>query len=366
MTKPRGPWSQRFLINFFTVVLAVLVYWALGFIVDDIGSIEGPRYRDIEPRFVDPSMTERSKKLAEEIAGADRAIAAKREEMRIISDSSSNLQGTISQLIELRKLAIQKTPSAPDGEPASLSESLAGFLESQKQFQARNAELSKLAEEKRALESERAELEKIMDAQREPARKEYAKLAEKHALRLGAYQLAIILPLLGAGAWLTVKKRGSVYFSIYLAFGGAVLLKAAQVIHEYFPSRYFKYAVVLGLLAVVIKTLTGLIRIVAFPKARWLTKQYREAYERFLCPVCEYPIRTGPRKYLYWTRRTVNKVPLSGDGGEEKPYACPACGTQLFELCEVCGGLRHSLLPFCRHCGAEKKINGGSSPQDGE
>jgi len=58
---------------------------------------------------------------------------------------------------------------------------------------------------------------------------------------------------------------------------------------------------------------------------------------------------------MFWTRRTVNKVPLSGETGEEKPYTCPSCGTPLFEKCESCGGLRHSLLPFCLHCGAEKK-----------
>lgn len=359
--KPRGPWLQRFLINFFTLVMAVLVYWALGFVVDDIGSVEGPVYRDVETRYVDSSMSDRSKELAAEISSTDRAIAAKREEMRIISDSSTNLQGTINQLIELRKLSIQKSTSPGEEDSLNLSGSLAGFLESQRQYQAHNAELSKLSERKRALEAERSDLDKKIDEQKIPARREYQELAEKHRLRMAAWQLAVILPLLGAGAWMAAKKRGSVYFPVYLAFGGAVFLKAVQVIHNYFPTRYFKYAVVLGLLLVVVKTLTSLIKIAAFPKARWLTKQYREAYERFLCPVCEYPIRTGPRKYLYWTRRTVNKIPLSGDGAEEKPYTCPDCGTSLFEPCEACGGLRHSLLPFCRHCGAEKKITGSTA-----
>lgn len=359
MVKPRGPWFQRFLINFFTVVLAVLVYWALGFLVDDIGSIEGPVYKEIEALFVDSSAMERAKQLAEEIAAADRVIAAKREEMRIISDSSANLQRTINQLVELRRLVIQKSPDAGESEASNLSGSLAGFLENQRQYQALNAELAKLAEQKRALESERAGLEKAIEAQREPARREYEKLTEKHRLRMGALQVAVILPFLGTGAWLAVKKRGSAYFPVCLAFGGAVALKAAEVVHEYFPSRYFKYAVVLTLIAVVGRILSLLIGIVASPRARWLTKQYREAYERFLCPVCEYPIRTGPRKYMYWTRRTVNKVPLSGQGEEEKPSSCPNCGTSLFEICEVCGGLRHSLLPFCRHCGAEKKIAAG-------
>ncbi|MBP6333020.1 hypothetical protein SDC9_47774 [bioreactor metagenome] len=352
---PKGPWFQRFLINFFTVVLAVLVFWVLGFLMEDIESIEGPRYRDVEARFVDGDLVEKSKRLAEEIAATGREMDAKREEMRILSDSSSNLQSTISQLIELQKLTIQKSLSLPEAHSANLSESLAGFLESRKLYQAHSAELSGLSERKRKLESERLKLDKTIEEQREPARKEYERLAEKHNLRIAAFQLAVLLPLLAAGGYLAVRKRGSVYFPLFLAFGGAVLVKSALVIHRYFPTRYFKYFIVLGLLAAVVRILVTIIRIVAFPRAQWLTKQYREAYERFLCPVCEYPIRTGPRKYMFWTRRTVNKVPLSGETGEEKPYTCPACGTSLFEQCGACGGLRHSLLPFCLHCGAEKK-----------
>jgi hypothetical protein len=347
--KPKGPWFQRFLINFFTVVLAVLVFWVLGFLMEDIESISGPGYSDIESRFVDRGLVDRSKQLAGEIAGTARAIEAKRDEMKIISDSSSNLQGTINQLIELQRLSIEKSLSLPEAHSANLSESLAGFLESRKRYQSYIAELSALAERKRTLESELAAAEKTIEEQRKPAREEYERLEEKHNLRLAAFQLVILMPLLAAGAWLAAKKRGSVYFPLFLAFGGAVLVKTALVVHRYFPSRYFKYVLVLGLLAVVVKILVTIIRIVAFPKARWLAKQYREAYERFLCPVCEYPVRTGPRKYLFWTRRTVNRVPLSGETEEEKPYTCPACGTPLFEQCESCGRIRHSLLPFCRH-----------------
>ena len=143
---------------------------------------------------------------------------------------------------------------------------------------------------------------------------------------------------------------------LFLGYGAATFLKVTLVIHEYFPSRYFKYVLIFGLLIIVGKLLVYFIRVVAFPKSQWLTKQYREAYERFLCPICEYPIRTGPRKYLFWTRRTINKIVLQKDESSEEDYSCPVCGTELLEECSVCNKIRHSLLPHCQHCNAEKKI----------
>src|SRR5439155_13089901 len=121
-------------------------------------------------------------------------------------------------------------------------------------------------------------------------------------------QLAVLLPLLGVAAFLVIKKRSSIYFLLYLAFGGATLLKIGLVIHEYFPSKYIKYVLIGAMLLAVGRLLIHFIRTIAFPKVQWLLKQYREAYERFLCPVCEYPIRVGPRRFLFWTRGTVNKL----------------------------------------------------------
>jgi len=174
---------------------------------------------------------------------------------------------------------------------------------------------------------------------------------------LALYQLVVLVPLLLVAGYLVIRKKGSVYFALFLALGGATLIKVALVVHEYFPSRYFKYVLILALLAVVVRLLVYLIRLVAFPKIDWLVKQYREAYERFLCPVCEYPIRIGPRRFLYWTRRTVHKILPQGDTSYKiEPYTCPSCGTRLFEECPECHNVRHALLEHCAHCGAKKDL----------
>lgn len=363
--KNRGAWGHRFLIRLFTVLFAVLVYWTLGFLVEDVESLPGPRYAEVEARYVEQRLIDRIKALDGEIEEADRSIANKREEMQVLGDGSRDLRNTISQLLELQRSAIERSVPLSDAEKTNLSESLSRFLEGQKQYQARNAELLDLMARKRVLEAERLDLSNTVEGLRRPAKEEYNRLRERHNLRLAGLQLALLLPLLAAGTFLLLKKRNTIYFPLFLGFGAATLTKVAMVLHHHFPSRYFKYLLILSLLAVVVKALVTVIRIVAFPKVQWLMKQYREGYERFLCPVCEYPIRTGPRRFLYWTHRTVKKVFPQGERCEDEIYTCPSCGTALFGKCPSCGGIRHCLLPYCLHCGAENSASGGDgTPQE--
>jgi rubrerythrin len=101
------------------------------------------------------------------------------------------------------------------------------------------------------------------------------------------------------------------------------------------------------------------LRMVVPPKKEFLLKQFREAYEKFVCPVCEYPIRRGPLRYAFWTKRTIRKLILpepSAPATNDDPYTCPACGVMLYEKCPVCGGVRHSLLAYCEKCGASKEV----------
>lgn len=349
---PKGPWIHRFSIRIFTVIFALLVFWTLGFFVEDIESIDGPSYAAIEGAHVDQQLLKTVRIITAGIAKVENDIAQKREEMQIANNSSHNLQKTINQLIDLQRLSIQKSVTLSDTAQASLASSIEHFLESQKLYQQRNTQFSKLTERKRHLEAERSKIQEQIEQQRIPAQREFMQQSAKHAMYLAYLQLLILLPLLAIGAFLIVKYRASIYFPFFFGYGGAILLKVSLVIHEYFPSRYVKYILIFGLLIAVTKLLIYFIQTVAFPKAQWLVRQYREAYESFLCPVCEYPIRTGPRKFLFWTRRTVNKVVLPNDNGKETPYVCPACGTTLLETCTECQGIRHSLLPYCQHCRA--------------
>ena len=355
--KSKGPWINRFAIRLFTLVFAVLVFWLLGFLVEDIDAIPGPRYETVEARYVDKALVEKSESLAKQIDELSHRIDNQTETQRLLGASSQNLQQTITQLLELQKLGIEKNISFSDKEQANVSTSLNLFLENQKKYQELNQDLAALLREKQGYEGNKQALDQKIEDQRKPAEKEFEKLGEKHRLRVAFLELALLLPLLAVSVFLVFRKRTSIYFPLYLAFGSATLVKIGLVIHEYFPSRYIKYILIGGLLLAVGRLLIYFIRTIAFPKAQWLLKQYREAYERFLCPVCEYPIRIGPRRFLFWTRSTVNKLILpAARNNQEELYTCPSCGTTLFEECPSCKKVRHALLPHCSHCAAEKAI----------
>jgi len=357
---PRGPWIHRAAIRLFTLVLAVLIFWLLGFFMQDIRSIRGPDYEQIEARHVDQGLVARSEQLTREIAERSRQIDARSDEQRLAGDQARNIERTINQLIELRRLSIEKDVLLPEEEQAGLTESLNHFLDSQTSYQDLNRQIAGLSAAKRELEDEKRLVEDRIAEQRIPAREEFNGLSERHRLRLAFIQLACLIPVLLVAGGMLIKRKESIYFPLFLALGGATLVKVSLVIHEYFPRRYFKYILILVLLAAVTRILIHFIRTVAFPKSQWLVKQYREAYERFLCPVCEFPIRTGPRRFLFWTRRTVNRgVPPQETVAEEQAYTCPSCGTVLFERCSSCQKIRHALLPHCHHCGAERDGEAG-------
>ena len=356
--KPKGPWINRLATQLFTVILAILILWLLGFVVRDIKSTEGPDWDEVEKRHIDQSLLDRREELVKQTWDIGRQITNRTEEKHLVGESSRSFQQTINQLVELQKLSIQKELPLPEAEQESLTASLNHFLEGQARYQELQHKLEELTAEKIELEQETKTLDEKIEKQRQPARDEYDDRYQAHRLKLAGMQLAILIPLLAVAGILIKKKRASIYFPLLLAFGAAALLKVTLVVHEYFPTKYFKYILIIVLILAVARLLIYFIRIVAYPKAQWLTKQYREAYERFLCPICEYPIRVGPRRFLFWTRRTVNKiVHHQQQPSEEETYTCPSCGTRLYEECTSCQKVRHALLPSCHHCGAEKEVS---------
>jgi hypothetical protein len=354
--KSKGPWFHRLAIHFFTVVLGVIFYWLLGFLVMDIRSIDGPDYQAFEAQRLDQQLVEKSRNLEKQISDLELQINNQKELQSNLGDSSAKLEQTIARLIQIQEPGPAANAGVPETEKATFKNSLDLFLENQRKYQELSQTVFSLLQQQQILVQSKTETDAEIEARRVPIREEYNEILRQHTLKLAFFQLGLLVPVLAIATVLVLKKRESIYFPMFLAFGVAALIRVALVMHEYFPTEYFKYILIIALLLAVARVLIYFIRTIAFPKRQWLVTQYRQAYERFLCPICEYPIRTGPRRYLFWTRRTIKKLSVSGDSVEEEPYTCPSCGSGLFEACSGCGKVRHVLLPHCSHCGLEKSV----------
>ncbi len=354
--KFKGTWVQQFVIIFLSVLLGVLLYWFLGFITRDIDSLRGPDRSKVEEKYIDAELVERQKSLNGSLNDIRENIRNKQEQQRILKDSTNSLQNTINQLLSIQKQNIERGRDLSEQQQQTLAECQTMFLENQKQYQALNKEIAELTAQRRQLDKKMAAVSKEIKGQRTLAWAEYGGLRSKHRWKIGALKLAVMIPIFLIVAWVFIKKRSGTYWPIVYAAFIAAFVRISLVAHEYFPKKYFKYIALLVIIAIVLKLLVYLIKRIISPEKDWLIKQYQEAYDKSACPICSKPVRIGPLRYAVRGKRR-GLVLLAGQGGQaakQELYTCPSCGTELYEKCDKCSDIRHSLLPFCEHCGNEK------------
>ena len=353
--KIKGTWVQRFFIIFLSLVLGTLLFWLLGFVTEDIGSLRGPDFSKVRAKYVDAELVKKQKSLKETLNVIKTDIKNQQEQRKILKDGTDNLQNTINQLLSIQRQSIEKDLDFPAENQQTLIESQTLFLENQRQYQALNRQIAELTKQQHQLEKEVGSLSKQIDKQHNLAQKEHSGLMSKHRLKVAALKLSVLIPIFLISAWFFMKKRSKAYGPIIYAMFIAVFLKISLVAHEYFPRKYFKYIAILVIIGIVLKLLVYLLKRVISPKKTWLVKQYQEAYDKSLCPICGKPIRIGPLRYAIGGKG--KGLVLAGQGIEaskQQVYTCPSCGTELYEKCNKCSDIRHSLLPFCEHCGNEK------------
>jgi hypothetical protein len=344
------------MIWLFGVLFGLLAFWLLGFIVGDLGTWPGPDYDAVEREVIDATLLAREAQLTEELEEVNEKIDAKQERQESLRDSTSSAEKTMNQLLEIRRLALEKDKPLAPQEEESLQEARALFLDNQKKYQENNQQLVELKQQRRDLLGQQDELKESIGQQRAEAQRRYQELNNWHEIRMAGLKLAVLVPLLILVGAAYALLRQSLYLPLIYAVGIAVAVRVMFVMHEHFPARYFKYVLIGVSIVIVGWILIRLLRRVARPAPSWLLQQYREAYERFVCPVCEYPIRRGPLRYRFWTRRSIGKLRTAADADSsdsDEPYTCPSCATELYAACGACGRIRPTLMPACTHCGAE-------------
>jgi len=354
--KLKGTWVQQIAVIFLGILLGVLLFWLLGFITKDIDTLRGPDFSKVQSKYVGSDLVDKQKSLNEELGRLRENKRNKQEQQSILKDSTNSLQNTINQLLSIQKQNIERGRDLSEQQQQTLSESQAMFLENQRQYQTLSTQIAELTSRQRQLERDSASVSGEIKSQQSLARVEYNKLMSKHRWKLAALKLAVMIPIFLISAWFFIRKRSGTYWPIVYAAFIAVFLRISLIVHEYFPRKYFKYIALLVIIAIVLKLLVYLIKRIISPKKDWLLKQYQEAYDKNVCPICSKPVRIGPLRYSTGGKRR-GFVLLAGQGGQaakQELYTCPSCGTELYEKCDKCSDIRHSLLPFCEHCGNEK------------
>lgn len=356
----KGPFTHRLLVLGFSMLFGLLFYWLLGFVMNDIGDWPGPDYGELEEEMIAPALVETATSLDQEMKETDREARELQDRQKLLKDSIDTSRRTMDQLLDIQRLQIEKDAELSEDTQDAMSQSIQHFLASQQRHQELNDQVSQLNERMVGLRDQQRENNRLLDEERRPIREEHQARRDQHNLWIATLKLGVLTPLVLVVGLLYLRMCASPYAPLIYAAAAAVTLKALVVMHQHFPEEYFKYVLVAASLLVVGWVLVHLLRMVAQPKPAWLLKQRRYAYEAFLCPVCDYPIRRGPLKYLSWTRRSLRKAAAYAAPGAapspDGPYTCPACSTQLFESCESCQSIRHSLLPACESCGTVKEM----------
>lgn len=351
----KGSWRQRLFIYCLTFLLGLLFLWVLDFVLTDICSLQKPQWTEFEKTYLSKPLVDKRKQLQEGIDEKNASIERLSQQRVQLEASTKNVQISIKQIDDKQKLLLQNGKALSPQETEFNNNNMGLFqknqLEDQRLAQTLIQLTSRLQGQTVTLKGVDTQLEK----QRETAKKAFDKVYKKQLIIEATIQIVFLLFVLLIAVYLLLRYRNTNYKMPLLAFFIASLYKMILVVHAYFPSEYFKYVLILALIVVIGKTLVRFIKNSNSSQPEILLKRYRDAYTAFLCPNCEFPIRRGPMKYLYWDRRSVPKLffPMTDNPEcetKEEAYTCPVCGTGLFTACVHCKEIRYSLLPTCPHC----------------
>jgi len=349
----RGSLGQRMVIGLLSLVFAVLFYWLLNFITRDIGRRPGPDYGKVQNKYVDPALLGQQRQIVETIETLKKKLATQARQRDLLRDSTQSLQTTINQLLSIQEQSIKSGTALTEETRKHIDSSLPQFLENQTRYQGYNQEIADLTTQSNDLDKQLGDLNRKIDEQRQKGQGEYNDLYKQHRLRTAAYQLLVVIPIFLIASWLFISYRTGFYGPLVWAAFWAVFVKLVLIVHAYFPSEYFKYIALAVILVMVVRLLVYLLKGLAKPRVAALLRQRRQSYGRCECPVCgTHLLSAEARRTESLTGRGV--VAGGQDVPSEAAYYCPDCGTALYGSCGPCGRIRHLLLPFCRHCGAEK------------
>lgn len=347
----KGPKGYRVLVMTLNVVLALLIYWFIGFLMDDISDQPGPDLTEIQKKYQDPVLVKQKETYNKQLEKSTGTIDELHQQQTILKTSINSYRDTMNQLLDLQKASIEKGVAFSAESQNNLQNVTTLYLDYQKQFQALNSAITKDNLEIQKIQNKVKVIDAQLAKQNEQANQEYNSEWVKHNWAMAGLQLLVLIPLLLLCAYLFKSYRHTLYKPMIMAAGIAVFFKISVVMHQYFPSYLFKYLLILALIYITTVVLISKLRMLAAPKPNWLQKQYREAYQKMECPICQCAIKPSISK-LFMTNNKYNSSTSDYHYlNEVDAYICPNCGVRLFDTCPNCSKLKYSLLSYCDCCG---------------
>jgi len=350
--------GHRITMWFFAVLLTLLLVWLGRFVIADIDATGWPDKESIDAKHHDQALIDQRDAIKDQIEATARLLAEQQEHVEYLRQSTRESQNTMNQLIDIRQQTLERNIEISDQEKLAFARSQSLFLANQEQLQTLIAQVRESKQQTRQQQDSLKQVERQITESLRPAREEYERACRARGHRVVLYKFLFITPLLIVGAWLFVKYRSSSFAGMVYAFDAAVLWLLITIIHQHFPTRYYKYYVVGIAILIVLLILRYLARMVAHPSRKWLLRRYEEAYREGRCPVCHYPVHRGTLKYMLTGKKLLGHAGPVGvfEAPEAHQTNCPSCGTAVFEQCPTCNGARHAMLQYCTHCGASKDL----------
>lgn len=337
------------------ILFGLLIYWFLGFLMDDISDQPGPKLDEIQTKYQDQTLVKEKKAINQQLTKLSSTIDGQHQQQSILETSINSYRDTMNQLLGLQKASIQKGVTFSPESQKNLQNVTNLYLDYQKQFQDLNNSITKDNLEVQQLQNKIKEIDEQLSKQNVQADTEYQAQWVKHNWAMAGLQLLVLIPLLLIAVYLLRAYKDSMYKPMIMAASIAIFIKISLVMHDYFPSYIFKYLLVLVLIYVTALALISKLKMVAAPNPPWLQGQYREAYQKNQCPICQFSIKPSISKFF--TSEAKSNLPMTNFSYLDKvdTYTCPSCGELLFEKCTHCSHVRYSLLMYCDFCGVKKE-----------
>jgi predicted RNA-binding Zn-ribbon protein involved in translation (DUF1610 family) len=330
MTDAITPRSIRWTVRLLSIVILFLFGGLLTFVLDDIDDIRGPLRQNFESQQVEAGLVDHIQELQQKTKGMKLAVGRQEEIQENLRSSMAVAQETMEQMTGLHRLSLERDLAPSEEQVRALSEAQTRFIKAQENFEAANQSIADLNTQLHTTESKLAAAKVKFSLQQRPGRRAWEDAWNQHTFMVAIYKLSFIIPVFLFAAWVVGKKRKSTYRSIHIALLVAAFWHLGTVMHEHFPSDFFKYIAIAAGILIVLFFLMRMLQNMNAPQPDALLRRRREAYCKHLCAECGYPFPAD----------------------HSTAHHCPSCGTGLFEACHGCGQSRHSLLPHCEHCGS--------------